>query len=50
MRQKRRDARSGPGMTMSTQPPTGGTGQPKISATIVLAFSPVVTRVWQDGM
>ena len=50
MRQKRRDSRSEPGMTMSTYPPTGGTGPRKESATICEAFSPVVTRVWHFGM
>ena len=57
MRQKRRDARSGPGTTLlpigmarSIYPPTGGTGQPKVSAMTSVAFWPVVTRVRHRGM
>lgn len=36
--------------TRSTLPPTGGMGQPKVCATIVLAFSPVVTNMLHCGI
>ena len=47
MRQKRSEA-SACGTSM--YPPTGGMSQPKAAAASSVAFWPVVTRVWQEGM